>query len=126
MRCSICNQPCNFNESKCRMCTGAVLKYQNILQTNAPEGTTTMTNDTVEDASASHVASPNTLPAEVMLEVPRELLREVREAMVKAAVDIAGWGEYASPYFQEKWGLEADVQHQRDTLAKLNALLGEG
>ena len=40
----------------------------------------------------------------------------LREALVEARDDVASWGEYASPYFQEKWDLKGN-------LARIDALL---
>ena len=31
------------------------------------------------------------------------------KALVRARDDMEGWGAYASPYFQEKWDLAADL-----------------
>jgi hypothetical protein len=33
----------------------------------------------------------------------------LEKALTQARDDLADWGAYASDYFQEKWGLEADI-----------------
>jgi len=43
--------------------------------------------------------------------------KKLYEALKEARMMVAEWGEYASPYFQQKWGLA-------DDLAKLDAVLG--
>ena len=51
-----------------------------------------------------------------LLDAVEELQAEnarLREAMAEAAECIADWGLYASEYFQEKHGLEDDVQRFR-------------
>ena len=39
------------------------------------------------------------------------------EALRRARDDMEGWGGYASPYFQEKWGLSDDLKAINDVLA---------
>jgi hypothetical protein len=39
------------------------------------------------------------------------------EALRRARDDMEGWGGYASPYFQEKWGLSDDLKAIDDVLA---------
>jgi hypothetical protein len=39
------------------------------------------------------------------------------EALRRARDDMEGWGGYASPYFQEKWGLSDDLKAIIDVLA---------
>ena len=36
-------------------------------------------------------------------------IARLEEALRQARDDMQGWGAYASGYFQEKWGLEADL-----------------
>ena len=37
----------------------------------------------------------------------------LRRLLADAAEDIEHWGGYASPYFQDKWNLQADIDKYR-------------
>lgn len=45
----------------------------------------------------------------------------LRALLAEAADDVADWGEYASPYFQQKYDLAGDVKKYRDAALTPNA-----
>lgn len=40
-------------------------------------------------------------------------IERLREALAEAADSIEEWGAYASPYFQDKWDLQGDIDKFR-------------
>lgn len=47
----------------------------------------------------------------------------LRALLDEAADDVADWGAYAGPYFQEKYDLAGDVKKYRDAALTPNAAL---
>lgn len=55
----------------------------------------------------------------------RELLQMALDALDEARDAIAGWGSYASPYFQEKHNLEGDIDDCDAVIEALRARLAQ-
>ena len=55
----------------------------------------------------------------------RELLQMALDALDEARDAIAGWGSYASPYFQEKHNLEGDIDDCDAVIEALRAALAQ-
>jgi hypothetical protein len=52
----------------------------------------------------------------------RVKVEDLREALVEAREDVAEWGAYASPYFQEKWDLAGDLARIDAALSSTEAV----
>lgn len=53
--------------------------------------------------------------------IPRSEVEAIRTALEEAKENIAHWGSYASKYFQEKHGLEADIASVEAAIRKLKS-----
>lgn len=60
---------------------------------------------------------------EKRVELLEDTLRKSADALDEAADDIAGWGAYASDYFQEKHNLKKDVEDTKIKAFGIRAVL---